>query len=310
MRDDPPESLDPSEAETVHELPVPPAEPPPPPIPVRIAVAGTTHVGLVRSNNEDQYLIARLRKSLELLDTSLARDDIPQIADQEGYVLLVADGIGGRAGGERASTLVVQEATHYMLGAAKWFFRLDDPDEHVRLRLLREALERVDRHIIEEGLENPALAGMGTTLTAVSIVGIEAFAVHVGDSRAYRFHDGRLEQLTTDHTLTQEFVDRGLLSPEQARGHRLHNVLTNALGGKPGVDAEIVKLRLSVGDRLLLCTDGLTEMVSDETIAGLLERHEEPAAACRALIDAALAGGGTDNITVIVAAISTTDAAA
>jgi protein phosphatase len=264
-----------------------------------------THVGLVRSNNEDQYLIVRLRKSLELLDTSLARNDIPQIADQEGYVLLVADGIGGRAGGERASTLVVQEATNYMLGAAKWFFRLDDPDEHVRLRLLREALERIDRHIIEEGLENPALAGMGTTLTAVSIVGIEAFAVHVGDSRAYRFHDGRLEQLTTDHTLTQEFVEKGLMSPEQARGHRLHNVLTNALGGKPGVDAEIVKLRLSGADKLLLCTDGLTEMVSDETIAGLLGRHEDASAACRALIDAALDGGGTDNVTVIVAAFDT-----
>jgi protein phosphatase len=262
-----------------------------------------THVGLVRPNNEDQYLIVRLRKSLELLDTSLAHADIPRIADQEGYVLLVADGIGGRAGGERASTLVVQEATHYLLGAAKWFFRLEDPDEHVRLRLLREALERIDRHMIEEGLENPALAGMGTTLTAVSIVGTEAFAVHVGDSRAYHFHEGRFEQMTTDHTLTQEFIDKGLMTPEQARGHRLHNVLTNALGGKPGVDADIIKLRVSSGDKLLLCTDGLTDMVSDERIAALLAQPVHPEVTCGALIDAALASGGTDNVTVIVAAI-------
>ena len=195
MRDDLPDSRDPSEAETIEELPAAPPEPLPPPVPIELTVAGMTHVGLVRQNNEDQYLIVRLRKSLELLDTSLAHADIPQMADREGYVLLVADGIGGRAGGERASTLVVQEATHYLLGAAKWFFRLEDPDEHVRLRLLHEALERIDRHMIEEGLDNPALAGMGTTLTAVSVVGAEAFAVHVGDSRAYRLHEGR----RTDH---------------------------------------------------------------------------------------------------------------
>jgi len=305
MRDDLPDSRDPSEAETIEELPAAPPEPLPPPVPIELTVAGMTHVGLVRQNNEDQYLIVRLRKSLELLDTSLAHADIPQMADREGYVLLVADGIGGRAGGERASTLVVQEATHYLLGAAKWFFRLEDPDEHVRLRLLHEALERIDRHMIEEGLDNPALAGMGTTLTAVSVVGAEAFAVHVGDSRAYRLHEGRLEQITTDHTLTQEFIDKGILSPEQARGHRLHSVLTNALGGKPGVDADIIKLRISGGDKLLLCTDGLTDMVSDDKIAAILERHEAPAVTCRALVDAALSSGGTDNITVIVAAIET-----
>lgn len=299
MPDDPPAAeTDPSGMDTVR-IPSPEPEP----ATTRLTFAAKTHVGRVRSNNEDQYLVVRLRKSLELLDTSLPSDERPQLADQEGYVLLVADGIGGRAGGERASALVVREATHYLLGAAKWFFRLDDPDEHVRLRLLREALERIDRQIIEAGEDNPALAGMGTTLTAVSVVGMDMFIVHVGDSRAYLYHDGQLKQLTTDHTLTQELVDKGLITTEQARMHHLHSVLTNALGGKPGVDAEIVKLRLTAGDTLLLCTDGLSELVPDAHIAELLALHPGPEPACQALVEAALNAGGNDNVTVIVAGV-------
>jgi protein phosphatase len=266
----------------------------------RLTFAAKTHVGLVRTNNEDQHLVVRLRKALDILDTTLAPDDRPQLADQEGYVFLVADGIGGRAGGERASAIVVKEATHYLLGAAKWFFRLDDPDEHVRLRLLREALDRIDRQIIEAGQDNPALAGMGTTLTAVSMVGMDLFIVHVGDSRAYLFHGGQLKQLTTDHTLTQELVDHGIITPDKAKTHHLHSVLTNALGGKPGVDADIIKLRLAEGDRVLVCTDGLSELVADEKISELLAHHPEPEPACEALVCAALDAGGLDNVTVIV----------
>ncbi len=273
------------------------------PVITRMTFGALTHTGLVRSNNEDQYLIVRLCKSLDLIDTSLPPSDHLELSDLEGYVMLVADGIGGRAGGERASAVVVHETTQYLLGAAKWFFRLDDPDEHVRVRLLREALERIDRQIINEGKNNPALAGMGTTLTAVSVVGIDVFVVHVGDSRAYLFHEGKLEQLTTDHTLTQQMVDEGLISPEEGRTHRLHNVLTMALGGKPGVDAQIIKRRAALGDRLLLCTDGLSEMISDARIAELLALHPEPGLAARTLIDAALKAGGLDNVTVIVAAI-------
>lgn len=299
MPDDRPlEKPDFSEKDTV-QIPAPEPDLPA----TRLSFAAKTHVGLVRSNNEDQYLVVRLRKSLDVLDTSLAPDDGPQLVDQDGYVLLVADGIGGRAGGERASALVVKEATHYLLGAAKWFFRLDDPDEHVRLRLLREALDRVDRQIIEAGEENPALAGMGTTLTAVSIVGMDLFIVHVGDSRAYHFHDGQLKQLTTDHTLTQELVDEGLITVNQARTHPLHSVLTNALGGRPGVEADIVRLRVADGDRLLLCTDGLSELVADKKIAELLALHPAPEPACEALVAAALNAGGMDNVTVIVATI-------
>jgi protein phosphatase len=303
MSDDSPSGfLDPASTDTVPVL-----KPGPQAIATRVTFWAKTHMGLVRENNEDQYLVVRLRKSLDLLDTSLPADDRPYLTDQEGYVLLVADGIGGRAGGERASAMVVKETTQYLMGAAKWFFRLDDPDEHVRLRLLQEALNRIDRQIIEEGQENPALAGMGTTLTAASVVGTDLFVVHVGDSRAYLFRDEKLEQLTTDHTLVQELVDQGVLSPQAARSHRLHGVLTKALGGKPGVDAEFIKLRLASGDRLLLCTDGLSEMVPDNQMTEILRLHPDPTDACDTLVGAALDAGGMDNVTVIVAAISAAD---
>jgi protein phosphatase len=261
-----------------------------------------THVGKVRLNNEDQYLIARACKSLDILSTSLAEEPAAQLLKREGYFMLVADGLGGHAGGEHASAVVVNEAVRHIMETAKWFFRLDDPDEDVRLRLLREALDRADRKLREEAEADPTLAGMGTTLTALSIIGADAFLVHVGDSRAYLLRGGRLEQLTTDHTLVQQLVQGGLLTPEAARTHRLRHVITNVVGGSPGVEGEMVNLRLMDGDQLLLCTDGLTEPVSDDRIADILLHYPNPQEACRALVEAALNNGGRDNVTVVVAA--------
>jgi protein phosphatase len=268
---------------------------------VRVEVGALTHTGKVRPNNEDQFFVARLTKSLEVLTTSLPAGHVPAQAALEGYVMLVADGIGGAAGGERASTVVVEEAREHILHTARWFYRMDDPDEEVRRRRLRETLERIDRRLIEEADRDPTLAGMGTTLTAASSVGADLFIVHVGDSRAYLSHADRLVQLTRDHTLAQRLVEAGVLAPEEAQSSRLRNVLTNALGGQLGVHADVYNLRLSDGDRLLLCSDGLTDMVPDDRIAEVLRGHPDPDGACAALIEAALAGGGKDNVTVVVA---------
>jgi protein phosphatase len=274
------------------------------PTDVRIEFAARTHVGKVRANNEDQYLIARLRKSVDVLATTTPPVEGPQLLEHEGYLFLVADGMGGAAAGEFASALVVREAVKHILETAKWFFRLDDPDEEVRLRLLREALERADRKLVAEAEDNPALAGMGTTLTVLSVVGTEGFIVHVGDSRVYLFNGRRLEQLTHDHTMGEELVRRGLMPPDDPRRRKLRHVLTNVIGGKAGVEGEVAKLWLVDGDRILLCTDGLHGSVADERIAEILGKHPNPDAACRALVDAALAAGGHDNITVIVVACS------
>jgi serine/threonine protein phosphatase PrpC len=269
---------------------------------VRMDFAARTHVGKVRPSNQDQYLIARLCKSVDVIAATLPAAELQSHCRREAHLLLVADGMGGYAGGEHASALVVREAVTHVVETIKWFYRLDDPDEAVRLRLLREALERADRKIIEEAENDPTLAGMGTTLTALSIIEAEGFIVHVGDSRAYLFRDGALEQLTSDHTVAQELVRRGVIPAAEARTHKLRHVLTNVIGGKRGVEGEVVKLRLADGDRLLLCTDGLHGPVSDDRIAEIVSRHSDPDGACGALVDAALASGGPDNVTVVAAA--------
>jgi protein phosphatase len=263
-----------------------------------------THIGKVRPNNEDHYLIARLCKSVEVLQSSLPDDDDPDLADLMAYLMVVADGVGGHAAGERASAMVVREARKYVLLAAKWFFTLDDRDEAVRQRLLGEGLKRLDRKIISQAQADAALAGMASTLTAALSIGAELFLVQVGDSRAYLFRGGHLTQLTRDHTLAQTMIDAGLLQPEAARTARVRHVLTSALGGSPGVEAQFQKLHLANGDRLLLCTDGLTELVGDEQIADLLSVNPCPKEACQALVNAALGLGGKDNITVVLTAYS------
>jgi protein phosphatase len=278
------------------------------PVRVRVDFGALTHVGKVRPNNEDQYLIARLSKSLDVLASSLPGDDHARLLGPHGYLMLVADGMGGRGGGEIASARVVQAAKRHVLQTAKWFFRFGDENEEQRVHDLREALARIDRELVEAAEDEPALAGMGTTLTAASSIGEEVFIVHVGDSRAYLFRRGELDQLTRDHTMAQGLIDAGLIDPEEARSHRLRNVLTNCVGGHLGVKGEITKLRIADGDRLLLCTDGLNDAVSDTRIAELLSRHNNPAVASAALVDAALDGGGRDNITALVAAYSVADA--
>jgi protein phosphatase len=269
---------------------------------VRVKFGARTDVGKVRTNNEDQYLIARLCKSLQVLHSSLSEEDSSPLADEEGYFMLVADGMGGHAAGEHASAFVVREIRKHILEAARWFFRLDDPDEGLRIRSLCDGLERLDRSLRDEAAANPDLAGMGTTLTAASSVGADLFIIHVGDSRAYLFRDGRLRQLTTDHTVVEELVRSGFIRREEAVVHRQRGKLTNVIGGERTVRVEIHKLRLLDEDRLLLCTDGLTGPVGEEQIAEVLGRYHKPTEACRALIEAALEKGGPDNCTSIVAA--------
>jgi protein phosphatase len=288
---------DPSLLATV-ELPV--ARPPR----VRIQFGALTHVGKVRSNNEDQFLVARMFKAMQVLHSSQPGEQDAQHTGQDSYAMLVADGLGGAGGGEVASALAIERAKKYLLEKARWFHRVGDPDSDERVRIIQQALGELDRDLIEQAKSDPDLAGMGTTLTAARITGDEVFLVHVGDSRAYLFRQGELDQLTHDHTLTQQLVDAGLVDPGQARRHRLRNVLTNVVGGASGVRAELGHLCVCDGDRLLLCTDGLNGAVEDGRIAELLARHPDPQAACQALIQAALDGGGRDNVTVVLAAFA------
>ena len=216
--------------------------------------------------------------------------------------MVVADGMGGAAAGERASALAVGSVEAFVLNTLKWFLHLSGHDEHALLAELRQSLERADRTVVERARSNPALQGMGTTLTMAYSVATDLYIVHAGSSRAYLFRAGELEQLTSDHTLVQTLIDGGAISPENARRRKWRNVVTNVIGGpSEGVFAEIHKLALLDGDTLLFCTDGLTQPVSDDAIAEVLGHHPDPDDACARLVDLALSRGGPDNVTAVVA---------
>ena len=215
--------------------------------------------------------------------------------------MLVADGMGGARELASAWSFGSQEIC---LAGGQVVLRTGRSQRRRAMRLLRQGLDHIDKKLVSQAEGDAALTGMGSTLTAACSFGSELLLVHVGDSRAYLFRQDELEQLTTDHTLAQRLVDTGLLGPESLRTSRVRHVLINALGAHPGVVPETEKLRLADGDRLMICSDGLTEMLSDKQIAEVLRLNPKPSAACQALVDAALDKGGRDNVPVVLAAYS------
>jgi PPM family protein phosphatase len=278
-------------------------EPDEPPRPRRLAVRsfGMTDPGRVRPENEDQFLIAELTKTMTIVHTSL-RGPSAVKSDERGQLFLVADGMGGHAAGERASALAVAVIEQFTVNTFKWFLQDDEPGPDSAASEFVSAIDQADAAIIHESEANPELQGMGTTLTLAYALGAQLFVLHVGDSRAYLFRAGALKQLTHDHTLVADMVRRGELQPEQASQHKLRHVITNVLGGRQrGVRAEAHVVDLEAEDELLLCSDGLTEMVSADDITSVLSGETEPERAARRLIDLANERGGHDNISVIVA---------
>jgi serine/threonine protein phosphatase PrpC len=274
------------------------------PRPPRVAVTfgAVTDRGKVRDNNEDHFLIARLSKSMRVCKTSLPAETETQFSEEEGHLIVIADGMGGAAAGEHASALAVGSVERCVLNTLKWFLHQSADDQHHLMTELRQCLESADKTVMERARSVREFDGMGTTLTMAYSVAADLFIVHAGDSRAYLFRDRELVQLTHDHTLVQDLIDGGMISPANARRHILRHVVTNVIGGPDeGVSTEIHKLRLLDGDTLLFCTDGLTEPVDDEAIADVLNQYPDPEDACAQLLDLALSLGAPDNVTVVVA---------
>jgi protein phosphatase len=271
---------------------------------LKVRSHGETHPGRVREQNEDHFLIARLAPALQAEQTSLAQPGV-QYGAPQGYLLVVADGVGGHAAGEKASALAVNTVGTFLLDTLNWCAQLHsagDDDGNGVLADFQQALVRADAALFDEATRQPELRGMGTTLTLAYCLDRELFVAHVGDSRCYLLRGGLLYRLTQDHTLVADLVRRGFLRPDEATGHHFRHVITNVVGGSdPGVRVEMHKLRLEPGDRVLLCSDGLTEMVGDPEILGVLGAEREPAAACRRLVRRANEAGGRDNITAVVA---------
>jgi len=262
---------------------------------------GSTDQGKVRTSNEDHFLIAELTRTLMVHQTSLPQP-LTQHGRNRGHILLVADGMGGHQAGEVASALTVASIEAFVLHVLKRFSNLQTTDEPTVLKDFRTALRQADARLAEESAHHPEFAGMGTTLTMAFTSGWKLFVVHAGDSRCYLFRGGLLKQLTLDHTLAAELARRGAIKPEDVSHHKWRHVVTNILGGgSVGVQTEVQMAELEIGDRVLLCSDGLTDMLEDDRIAAILAAEKEPKPACEQLIAEANELGGRDNITAIVA---------
>ncbi len=235
----------------------------------KLVVGSATDVGLVRSNNQDQLLVSP-------------------------GLYAVADGMGGHAAGEVASSTAVSA-----LAAA-----FEATDHHTAASL-ESAAKAANRAVWEQARTNRSMFGMGTTLVALAVVerqdGTNGLtAAHIGDSRLYGYRDGTLKQVTVDHSLVQELVDDGQISEAQAAVHPQRHVLTRALGVEPNIEVDIIDLAPRHGDRYLLCSDGLPREVSDDQIAAVLSRFSNPVEAAKELVAVANLRGGNDNITVVV----------
>jgi serine/threonine protein phosphatase PrpC len=271
------------------------------PIPLAVKAFGITDTGKVRTSNEDQFLIAELSKRMRVWQTSLPEPKL-QVGEDRAHLFLVADGMGGHRAGERASAIAVAAIEQFTLNTFRWFFAADNPGAQKVLAQFQSALSEADAKIAEEAAGNPELKGMGTTLTMAFQLGAQLCIVHVGDSRAYLYRSGQLHQLTKDHTIVAELVRSGALQPDQVASHPLRHVITNVVGGPtPGVKVEARSFEVQAGDQLLLCSDGLSEMVKSDAICAALDAGPEPEAAAKALLAQANDAGGRDNITVVIA---------
>mgnify|MGYP000088421998 CR=1 FL=1 len=234
---------------------------------------GRTDVGLIRPNNEDTYLI-----------------------DPDCSYCLVADGMGGAAAGETASQIFAQSAKEMLCNNGS----LTDQQVVDRVHtVFRTANERILAHVVR----HPDHHGMGCTAELLAFTASGFIIGHIGDSRTYRLRQGVLKQLTKDHSLVQEQIDQGLITPEQARSHKMRNIILRAVGVKPSPSLDILRGPIFSGDIFLLCSDGLTDMVEDSKISSILEGRDSVQLKVEALVESAKEAGGKDNITVVLSEI-------
>lgn len=270
---------------------------------LNVDLGAVSHQGLVRESNQDSYLVMKFGRSLESLMTNLDDGLIEQSSFMTGYGLLVADGMGGMAGGDVASRLAVSKLIELILDTSDWTLALRrQTDVMTVLERMTERFLQIDNILRKEADIDQTLQGMATTLTVAGALGSDLIIGHVGDSRAYLLHEDKLKQLTTDHTLAQALIDAGVANRDDPASRSMRHVLTAAVGSLGDhVVPQVQRIYLQGDDKLLLCSDGLTEMVEDSTIEQVLREAKSSQSACQDLLDLALAGGGTDNVTVVLA---------
>jgi serine/threonine protein phosphatase PrpC len=268
--------------------------------PVTIDAFGLTDVGKVRKDNEDHFVVANINKSVDLLCGSLSNEALSHRVGTIGaHLFVVADGVGGGPDGDLASERTAAAVLSYVGKAAGCFHSLDTEREHELLGSLEETVHGVHRQLVTEA-GGPQRKAPATTLTLVLLVWPRAYLVHVGDSRAYVRRRGRVQALTRDQTFGEYMVSAGAWTEEQASKSRTAETLASAIGGSE-LAPSVGLIDLEPGDSLLLCTDGLTKHVSDDRIAEVLAMPLSSKEMATQLVSEALAGGGSDNVSVIVA---------
>ncbi|MGB9847130.1 MAG: Stp1/IreP family PP2C-type Ser/Thr phosphatase [Desulfotomaculales bacterium] len=231
-----------------------------------------TDTGRVRQRNED-YVIVR----------------------PEAGFFAVADGMGGHRAGEVASRLALESLDNYLCSFLEGSVDIES--------VLRQGVHEANRSVYETSLKNPGFRGMGTTLSCVVIKKNDLFLAHVGDSRIYLWREGDLARLTEDHSVVQEMIKKGRLTEGQAKEHPYRHVLTRALGTSPLVKIDTARISLCARDVILICTDGLSGLVEDAELNGIISCSPGPEQAVRKMVELALGRGGTDNISVVVVVV-------
>lgn len=238
---------------------------------------GLTDRGKVRAENQDSFVIEF-------------------IEDREYLAGVLCDGMGGASAGSIASTLASKTYMNYFIERIM-ASRAKNPDVK---RHMTNACHKANDIVYSYSCFNPDYTGMGTTLVAATIMGNQAVVANVGDSRAYVISRKKITQLTKDHSYVQELVDQGVITPERAKTHPRRNMIMQALGSEEGVSCDIFTHKLLRGEFILLCSDGLSNMLTDEEILEAIRNEKTPETMCKKLIELALEAGATDNVTVVI----------
>jgi protein phosphatase len=270
---------------------------------------GLTHTGKVRKANEDHFMLCSLRKHMDVHRTSLPDVDRLVLPDERlAYLAMVADGVGSGRGGEEASRYAIASIAQYVTQSLHTFYTADPADEEAFLAALHEVAMQCHSDLQEKSTEEEGRRGMATTLTLWLGIWPRAYLLQVGDTRCYLFRDDTLTQISRDQTMAQDLVDQGVLTRADADNTRWAHVLSSAIGGTQSapVVTRIDQAWHNVG---LLCSDGLTKHVSEEQIAERLRSMRSAKQVCKDLLKDALAGGGSDNITIVVGRVLRRDEA-
>ena len=262
-------------------------------------VYGLTHTGLVPRDNQDHFLICSLRKQVLVHHTSLPGiQHLSEAGERLAFVAMVADGVGGGTRGEAAARLAVETVTQYVTGSMRCYYA-NNADDSEFSQALEDAALQCHADCLQRAAQDPDAGGMATTLTLFLGVWPRAYLLQVGDSRYYALRRGELLQISRDQTLAQDLVDLGVLSRSDASRSRLAHTLSSAIGGRQTAPV-ITRMTSEWGNVGLLCSDGLTRHVSDERIRERLRSITSAQQVCEDLLQDALDGGGTDNITVVI----------